>query len=78
MDQSEFTTKQKTHPRPVIIDLWAPWCGPCRAMEPVLKKMAEKYQNRVDVWKINADEAPEIAKALKGMGIPKMIGFTGR
>jgi thioredoxin len=77
MNLSEFNTNLKSSPRPVIVDLWAPWCGPCRAMEPAIRQMTQKYQNQVDIWKINADEAPEIVKALKVMGIPTTIGFAG-
>lgn len=75
MKPEEFSNKLQNNPRPVIVDLWAPWCAPCRAMEPALKQMAQKYQGQVDVWKINADDSAELVRALKVMGIPTIIGF---
>ncbi len=76
MKPEAFFAKLKSNPRPVIVDLWAPWCAPCRAMEPAFKQVANQYDQQVDVWKINADESPEVVKALKVMGIPTTIGFA--
>ena len=76
MNQKEFVNRLNQHDKPVIIDLWAPWCAPCRAMEPAFKQISEKYQGEVDVWKINADESPDVLKVLKVMGIPTVIGFA--
>jgi thioredoxin 1 len=61
--------------RPVVIDVWAPWCGPCRAMAPHLATVGEEYADRVDVWKINADEEPDAVRALKIFGIPTLIVY---
>ncbi len=76
MKPEAFFVKLKSNPRPVIVDLWAPWCGPCRVMEPAFKQVSLKYKNQVDVWKINADESPDVLKALHVMGIPTTIGFA--
>lgn len=73
MDQTEFFEKLKTNPRPIVVDLWAPWCMPCRAMTPLVKKMEKQYAGQVDVWKINADESPDLLRALRVFGIPTMI-----
>ncbi len=76
MNSETFFAKLKKNSRPVIVDLWAPWCAPCRAMEPAFKQVSKKYDSSVDVWKINADESPEVVQALKVMGIPTTIGFS--
>jgi thioredoxin len=76
MQNSQFQQKLLENPKPIIVDLWAPWCAPCRAMEPAFKQIREKYDGEVDVLKINADESPEVLKALGVMGIPTVIGFA--
>ena len=77
MQNTEFQKRLDENPRPIIVDLWAPWCGPCRAMEPAFKQIRQKYIGQVDVLKINADESPEVLKAMAVMGIPTIIGFVG-
>lgn len=77
-------------PIPVVVDLWAPWCGPCRAMSPVLDEVAGRYAGRVKVVKVNVDEEPNLAAAFRVQGIPTLavvhgnklvdtqVGFAGR
>lgn len=76
MKNSDFQKRLLENPRPIIVDLWAPWCGPCRAMEPAFKQTSEKYHGQVDILKVNADESPEVVKALGVMGIPTVVGFA--
>jgi thioredoxin len=76
MKTLEFQRKLKTSPRPIIVDLWAPWCKPCRAMEPAFKQVSTKYTGQVDVLKINADESTDVLKTLGVMSIPTVIGFA--
>jgi thioredoxin len=76
MKRLDFQRKLKTSPRPIIVDLWAPWCKPCRAMEPAFKQVQMKYTGQVDVLKINADESAEVLKFLGVMSIPTVIGFA--
>ena len=75
MKNSEFQKRLIENAKPIIVDLWAPWCAPCRAMEPAFKQASQKYLGQVDVLKINADESPEVLKNLGVMGIPTVIGF---
>lgn len=77
MNITEFQNKVLNHPGPILIDLWAPWCGPCRAMEPAFHQISQKYAGQVEVLKINADESPEVLQSLGVMGIPTVIGFAG-
>lgn len=59
----------------VLVDLYAPWCGPCRALAPVLEEIAEKYQDKVKVVKVNVDEEEGIAQRFGVMSIPTVIFF---
>jgi thioredoxin 1 len=76
MKKLEFQRKIISNPRPLIVDLWAPWCSPCKAMAPGFKVVSQKYQGQVDVLKINVDESPEVMKELGVMSIPTVIGFA--
>jgi len=77
MDKAPLAERLASHSRPVILDVWAPWCAPCRRMAPIVDRLAVEYQGRVDVWKVNADEQPEDVRGLKVLGIPTMIVFRG-
>ena len=77
MKKLEFERKIRNNPRPVIVDLWAPWCTPCKAMAPAFKQVSQNYNGKVDVLKINADESPDVLKALNVMSIPTVLGFSG-
>ena len=60
---------------PVLVDLWAPWCGPCRMVAPVVEKLSEKYDGRVKFCKVNVDENPKTASNYKVMSIPTLMFF---
>ena len=62
---------------PVLLDCWAPWCGPCRSLTPVLEKLVQAYGGRVLLAKLNTDEAPQISAALRIRSIPLVVLFVG-
>jgi thioredoxin 1 len=73
MNSQIFFEKLKQNPRPVVVDLWAPWCGPCKMVKPILEKLAHEYTGRVDLWQINADDNPGLLRELKVYSIPTLI-----
>ena len=58
---------------PVLVDLWAPWCGPCRMVSPVVQNLARRYAGRVKLVKVNVDEAPRISERFGVQGIPTLL-----
>jgi len=62
---------------PVLLDLWAPWCGPCRFVSPALERLAVTHAGRVKLLKVNVDEAPAIAERFGVRGIPTLIVLDG-
>jgi thioredoxin 2 len=62
---------------PVLVDVWAPWCGPCRAMAPMFEHAAQELEPNVRLLKLNADNAPEISSRLAITGIPTLLLMRG-
>lgn len=62
---------------PVLIDLWAIWCGPCRMLAPIVAEIAEEKAGQIKVCKINVDEEPELAQAFRAESIPMLVVMKG-
>lgn len=62
---------------PVLVDFWAPWCAPCKMITPVLEKLAERFDGKLKICKVNTDESPETPGKLGITGIPTLIVFKG-
>ena len=75
--EETFEAEVLNSSKPVIVDYWAEWCGPCRQVAPVLEEIASEYGDKIDVVKLNIDENPAISQRYKIMAIPTMSVFQG-
>ncbi len=74
--EPDFDAVVASSPVPVLVDLWAPWCGPCRSIAPVLEQLAADRAGRLRVAKVNVDLAPGISARLGVQGIPTMVLYS--
>ena len=74
---STFTNEVERSPLPVLLDLWAPWCGPCKMVAPVIDQLAKEWAGRVRVAKLNVDENPVTASRFNVRGIPALLVLKG-
>ncbi|WP_110953906.1 thioredoxin [Anaerosinus massiliensis] len=71
--KDNFETEVLKSDKPVLIDFWAGWCGPCRMLSPVVDEIAEEAEGKVKIGKINVDEQPQLASQFNVMSIPTLV-----
>lgn len=73
LNNGNFDTEVINSSIPVLVDFWASWCGPCRMVAPILSQLAEEYEGKIKIGKVNVDEERELAAAYKVMSIPTLF-----
>ncbi len=75
--KAEFETEVTGYAGTVLVDFWAPWCGPCKMITPVVDALAEEYAGKIKVVKVNVDEGGDLAGEMDVMGVPSLLFFVG-
>ena len=71
--RENFEREVMNSDKPVLIDFWAPWCGPCRMLSPTISEIAEEYKDKVKVGKVNVDEESDLAAMFRVSSIPLLV-----
>jgi thioredoxin 1 len=74
---ANFQAEVLSNTKPVLVDFWAEWCGPCRMVSPIVDELGADYADKLDVVKVNVDEEPALAQQYGITGIPALIVFKG-
>ena len=77
VDLATFPTEVISSPLPVLVDFWAEWCGPCKAIAPVLEQLNGELAGKLKIVKVNVDEAPDLAQQFNIKSIPTLLVFKG-
>jgi thioredoxin 2 len=77
VDEQGFGRQVANSDIPILVDVWAPWCGPCRAMAPMFERAAKELEPNVRLLKLNSDKAPEVSSRLRVTGIPTLLLMRG-
>ena len=72
-NEQDFDEVVMKNEKPVLVDFWAPWCAPCKALAPTLEEMAEEYKDEMEIVKVDIDQNPELAKRFGVQGIPLLM-----
>ena len=76
LTEDNFTSKVLEADKPVLIDFWAPWCGPCHMIEPIIENLADRYDGKITVGRVNLDEHPTLAAEYGIRSIPAIFIFN--
>jgi len=77
LSDTNFESEVTRSPTPVLVDLWAAWCGPCRLIAPVVEELAGTYRGKMKMGKVNVDDYPQLAAQFRVMNIPTLLLFKG-
>ncbi|MCM8783005.1 MAG: thioredoxin [Candidatus Omnitrophica bacterium] len=75
LTEQNFKTEVLESDLPVLVDFWAPWCGPCRVIAPIVEEIAKEYKDKIKVGKLNVDDYPQVASYYGIMSIPTLLIF---